>query len=240
MKSLATLCTAWALMVGVAAAETYEYDALNRLTRVTRDDGHAESFSYDAAGNVIERRVGPAPLPDDGWVVTPDRGTVGTRLVVQVATGGLQGAAVRVGGRPCHALSASATRIECLVLHGLEAETYDVQVSRRGQEHVIPDAFRMMAPAIHQVSPTTVSRKGSVTITGSYFGTRMGKVALVDQRGHESRCGVRPKDWTMDEIECAVGIHAAGTYRVRVENAVGSVTAESVLTVEGKFHSRKP
>jgi YD repeat-containing protein len=227
-------------MVGVAAAETYEYDSLNRLTRVTRDDGYAETFSYDAAGNVIERRVGPAPLPDDGWMVAPDRGTVGTRLVVQVATGGLHGARVRVGGKPCHIVSASATRVECLVLHGLDPETYDVQVSRMGQEHVIPDAFRMMAPAIHQVSPTTVSRKDSVTITGSYFGTRMGKVALVGHRGHESRCAVRPKDWTMDEIECEVGIHAAGTYRVRVENAVGSVTAESLLTVEGKFHSRKP
>jgi len=53
----AFLLAAPALWLGgasIARAETYQYDALGRLVRVTFSDGHIVQYAYDAAGNRIE------------------------------------------------------------------------------------------------------------------------------------------------------------------------------------------
>ena len=41
--------------VSVAHSTNYDYDSLNRLTKVTYDGGFQISYSYDAVGNRIER-----------------------------------------------------------------------------------------------------------------------------------------------------------------------------------------
>jgi len=53
-KSAILLATC-ALLVGLAPAARatqYEYDALNRVTKVTHDNGNSVSYTYDAAGNI--------------------------------------------------------------------------------------------------------------------------------------------------------------------------------------------
>ena len=54
------------LMVNSATvcAEEYEYDSLNRVTKVTYDDGSFVTYSYDKNGNIVSEEVG------DGVVVT--------------------------------------------------------------------------------------------------------------------------------------------------------------------------
>lgn len=52
MVALVVPITAWSI--------TYEYDHLNRLTRVQYDDGRNVYYEYDAAGNIIW--VGPTDI----------------------------------------------------------------------------------------------------------------------------------------------------------------------------------
>ncbi|MEW6746637.1 MAG: RHS repeat domain-containing protein [Planctomycetota bacterium] len=40
-------------------AITYEYDQLNRLKKVTYDNGTVIEFTYDAAGNRTAKRINP-------------------------------------------------------------------------------------------------------------------------------------------------------------------------------------
>ena len=73
-----------------SAAETCEYDDLDRLTLVTYEDGSSVAFEYDPAGNVLSRTV-PEPDVGSGVIraesarrVRSDRGAV--RAVVKRAT----------------------------------------------------------------------------------------------------------------------------------------------------------
>ena len=45
------------LSVSQASAETYQYDPVGRLTKVAYDDGYTISYSYDNAGNLLQRVV---------------------------------------------------------------------------------------------------------------------------------------------------------------------------------------
>ena len=50
--TLTALLLALLLTPSLIAAVTYEYDELNRLTRVVYDDGKTITYAYDAAGNI--------------------------------------------------------------------------------------------------------------------------------------------------------------------------------------------
>ena len=57
---LAAVATIAALVTGssiYAATVQYEYDSLNRLVRVTYDEGPAIEYSYDALGNRTQKKV---------------------------------------------------------------------------------------------------------------------------------------------------------------------------------------
>ena len=54
------------LVPSLSAAVTYEYDQLNRLTRVVYDNGKAVTYTYDAAGNIIATNEDPANGNDAG------------------------------------------------------------------------------------------------------------------------------------------------------------------------------
>lgn len=51
--SLLIAALAGGISVAPASAETYEYDALGRLTKVTFDDGSTITYVYDENGNRI-------------------------------------------------------------------------------------------------------------------------------------------------------------------------------------------
>lgn len=78
--ALAALLSLW-ITAGVASATTirYEYDALQRLVRVTYDNGTRISYSYDAAGNMVSR-VGTLAPPQLSYT------TAGLELVVNWTT----------------------------------------------------------------------------------------------------------------------------------------------------------
>lgn len=43
-----------------AASMSFSYDVAGRLTRVDLGNGHAITYRYDANGNLVERKSGPA------------------------------------------------------------------------------------------------------------------------------------------------------------------------------------
>jgi YD repeat-containing protein len=49
---LLAACVGLAAVAPAARAAQYEYDALNRVTKVTYPDGHSVAYRYDAAGNI--------------------------------------------------------------------------------------------------------------------------------------------------------------------------------------------
>ena len=49
---LLAACAALAMAATSALAAQYEYDALNRVTKVTYANGHSVSYRYDPAGNI--------------------------------------------------------------------------------------------------------------------------------------------------------------------------------------------
>ena len=49
---LLAACAALIMAATTAHAARYEYDALNRVTKVTYENGHTVSYRYDAAGNI--------------------------------------------------------------------------------------------------------------------------------------------------------------------------------------------
>ena len=50
----ACILLAGMLQAAGASAETYEYDQLNRVSRVIYDDGSCQTYTYDANGNLKE------------------------------------------------------------------------------------------------------------------------------------------------------------------------------------------
>jgi len=55
-----------------ADAITYEYDSLNRLTRVVYDETTSIEYTYDAAGNRLRKLVIQPPNPDTDLSGTVD------------------------------------------------------------------------------------------------------------------------------------------------------------------------
>lgn len=49
---LVAACAALVVAATTARAARYEYDALNRVTKVTYENGHTVSYRYDMAGNI--------------------------------------------------------------------------------------------------------------------------------------------------------------------------------------------
>ena len=50
-----------------SATTAYEYDDAGRLIRVNYSNGMEIIYTYDAAGNLLERRVAKSDTGVDGW-----------------------------------------------------------------------------------------------------------------------------------------------------------------------------
>jgi hypothetical protein len=119
--------------------------------------------------------------------------------------------------------------------------THDVSISPKqpkdGSPLIFPSCYTVKAPEIGSISQSSASVGDLITIKGRLFGTKKGKVFLVDGSGNQIKCKVI--SWTMapetndSEIVFTISKKAgAENYNLVVTNQIGSHSLESALRVE--------
>jgi hypothetical protein len=183
--------------------------------------------STDFEGN--PRVIGTAP--DIGayeWSpVSPSEGTIGTEITISGSGYGTKKGKVFIATTSLKILDWSDGLIRCLLSKALPPDTYDVTIRPqiKGSSPItIPNGFTAKTPEIDSADPTHGSAGDNVTIHGSFFGTKKGKVAL----GGKS-CKVL--NWTMvattgeSEIQLVIPKRLTpGANELKVANGVGSGT----------------
>ena len=186
-----------------------------------------------------------------------NEGTIGTQITITDTGFGTKKGKVTVGEKSCKVLQWANESITCEVKTALPPGPYDVVVQPKETEDAASiayeGAFTMMAPEIVSVDPGSAPTQ-KIEVSGIYFGTKMGKVYLVDPAtGKKKNCKL--KEWYMDDpwdevkqytvqrkckvtswtMDPASGVSTltfvrywklhAGTYGLEVVNKIGSATA---------------
>jgi hypothetical protein len=164
-------------------------------------------------------------------LTTPSEGTIGTEMTISGSGFGTTKGKVLVGTVAPNILEWTDSSIRCQFSKVPSLGTYGVTIQRkRASAMIVEDGFTVMLPDINSTEPTSGSAGGNVTIQGSFFGTKKGKVILGGKT-----CKV--SGWTMDsktgesQIEFVVPKRLTpGANDLKVTNAVGSIT--TTFTVE--------
>ncbi|MGD0918950.1 MAG: right-handed parallel beta-helix repeat-containing protein [Thermodesulfobacteriota bacterium] len=166
--------------------------------------------------------------------VSPKEGTIGTKIHIYDLGFGTRKGKVLVGNVAPKILEWTDSSIGCQLTKAPSPGTYDVtiQPQAKGSSPIVMlNGFTVKSPEIGSVEPSSGSAGAEITIIGSFFGTKKGKVTL----GGKS-CKVL--HWTMvtttgeSEIQFVVpkGL-TPGTYELKVTTTgVGSDTGN--FTVE--------
>jgi hypothetical protein len=178
--------------------------------------------SKDIEGN--PRVIGSAP--DIGAYefspVKPAEGTIGTELEIKGSGYGKTRGKVLIGNIATRILQWSDSSIRCQLTRFPLVGTYDVTIQPKGTSAtVLQDIFSVMAPEINHVEPPSGSMNDQITVYGSFFGTKRGKVTLGGKN-------CRVKSWTMDattgdsEVQFVVPRGGgSGTYQIQIKNSMG-------------------
>jgi hypothetical protein len=106
------------------------------------------------------------------------------------------------------------------------AGLYGIEVRNRttGVTHRFDNIFQLMPPEVVGADKVEVTWKESMTLTGTNFGTRRGKIWFegVAPLDKIKRAKVRKSDWRDEQVILTVPKNLpTGDYRVRLENKVG-------------------
>jgi len=158
-----------------------------------------------------------------GLNIVPEEGTIGTILDIQGAEFGNRRGKVSIGPSSLKIIKWTPGRIQASLTKGLPPGQYDVRIEARGLEPIVlPGGFTSMGPVIDTVDPASGSVNDEITITGFFFGTKKGKVALGGKN-------CRVKSWTMAPTTGVSEAHfvvprglGAGAHELKITNSVGS------------------
>jgi hypothetical protein len=162
--------------------------------------------------------------------LSPNEGTIGTKLTIAGSDFGFKKGKVTVGGKSCKILEWANASITCEIETALPPPgPYDVVVKPNEPKGALPikcfEAFTMMAPEIVSVDPNSGVSETIILISGKYFGSKQGKVSLGKQ-------SFKVLSWTMDEVSLIIPKKmASGSYSVTVTNKVGSDTLAGGFTI---------
>ena len=168
--------------------------------------------------------------------VSPNKGTIGTKLTFTGSDFGTKKGKVLIGGKAIKVISWEASSITCEINKALPQGPHDVVIQRKDPKNTLPithsQAFTIMVPKVEEVRPFRGPVKTSVLLLGTFFGTKKGKIYLGDNK----RCKVLT--WSMDETTGESGIlfivpdkMSPGIYRLTVTNKVGSVIQQDGFTI---------
>jgi hypothetical protein len=155
----------------------------------------------------------------------PEEGAFGTVIALLRSGFGIKKGKVLVGNYALKVSEWKEETIRCQLAKVISPGTYDVTIQPKGLDQiVIENGFTVKAPEIRSINPNSGSTGDEITILGSFFGTKKGKVFL----GGKS-CKIR--SWTMDpttglsEIRFVVpkGL-SLGIQELKVINKVGEDT----------------
>ncbi|MCG3133414.1 MAG: hypothetical protein HMLKMBBP_00571 [Planctomycetes bacterium] len=171
--------------------------------------------------------------------VGPGEGTVGTVLTITGSGFGTKKPKVSLsdfespGFLPLKVLSFSDTEITAQVVPGrgktaARGGLFAVLVSNKDapEDFISEDTFRISVPLLDETSPATLAPRGTLTVTGSLFGTKKGKVLIGGKKAKVTQ-------WTDTEILATAHKKTpAGTQDVTVENMIGQATFGDAVEVE--------
>jgi len=131
-------------------------------------------------------------------------GTIGTQFTFAGSDFGQAQGKFLIGTTTAAVVKGSwtSTDITCIVKKSLPAGTYDITITPKGgTATTFPAAFRMSNPVIDSLSSTEGFEGEEITISGSYFGTKKGKVYLeYEKDGVPKKKSCQVRLWTMDPM----------------------------------------
>lgn len=181
--------------------------------------------------------------PSEGWAVgryeegqgvllhflspiSPNEGTIGTELAITGSGFGTKKSKVLVGSVSLKILQWSDELIRGSVPKALPEGTYDVVIQPyKSSSITLNHAFAVRLPEIESLQPASGSANDVITINGSFFGTKKGKVTLGGKNCRVLNWKMTPTNGE-SEIQFVVpkGL-SPGIYELKVTiTGMGSVT----------------
>ncbi len=162
-------------------------------------------------------------------VLSPEEGTITTQITVAGSDFGIKKGKLLIGNTATKIITWTPSSITCEVTKPLLPDLYSVTLTLKEPKGVAPitisGAFTMMAPDIGTVSPDTGAEGTPITISGSYFGSKKGKVYL-----GEKKCKV--SSWSMNTITFFVPKKMpSDSYNITVTNKIGSDILTNGFTI---------
>jgi hypothetical protein len=178
---------------------------------------------------------------NDTGIITPEEATIGTETVLSGSKFGNTPGMITIGNVKFKTITWSDSSVRWLMKKPMSPGVYDVTVipkEPKGAAPVVfPSSYTVKSPEINSINSNSASIGQTITVMGSYFGSKKGNVYLVD--GSEKRIKCKVGSWTMDsqtndsEIVFAIPKKVvSGNYDIQVINKIGADTLENALNVE--------
>ncbi len=173
--------------VALCMADRYEYDDLNRLTKVTYDNGCTISYEYDEAGNLLKRTstgpdtTKPVLIHPDSLVVALKQGEKSTRADFPVSASDAIDSAVAVVCVPASGsvMSVGRTWVKCkaVTVRGTSASDSFKVIVRPYSAGARNTTAQQAASAIVKSTNKTIARAQTPSVKLSKTGSAGGKAA---------------------------------------------------------------
>lgn len=168
-------------------------------------------------------------------VISPEEGTIGTEITITGPDFGVKKGKVLIGGATVK-IAKDGWQIDSITgtLTKVPPEgIHNVVIRPKGAAEIpLANAFTVKPPEIEYLSGYSGSVGFPINITGDFFGTKKGKVYLVDTAKGKMKSS-KITEWTMDSITFLVpkGLETGKPYPVKVVNKVGEAGAPEDFTI---------